>query len=72
MAREDRDRDGIRRVEEASPDDVAAGLEAEDEASMEASQRPGPRGRIGGVERAEPSAKEAGGRAPQGDEGGAG
>jgi hypothetical protein len=42
MAGETGNRDGIRwRVEEASPDEVAAGLRAKDEASMEASQRPG-------------------------------
>jgi hypothetical protein len=73
MARENRDRDGIRRRDEAaSPDEVAARLAAEDEASMEASQRPGPRGRIGGIERDEPTAKKASPRAPEGDEGKAG
>jgi hypothetical protein len=72
MARADRHRDEIRRrVEQASTGEVAAGLEAEEEASAEASQRPGRRGRIGGVERGEPSAGEAGRRAPAGDEGGA-
>jgi hypothetical protein len=66
MGREDRDRDEIRRrVESSSGGEVVAGLEAEEEASAEASQRPGPRGRIGGVPREEPgeagpSAREAG------------
>lgn len=73
MARDDRDRDGNRRrVEPGLPDEAAAALAAEEEASMEASQRPGPRGRIGGVERDEPSAEEVSGRAAEGDEGEAG
>jgi hypothetical protein len=70
MAPEERDRDEIRRrIKSSSGGEVVPGLEAEEEASAEASQRPRPRGRIGGVGRAEPGAGEAARRPPAGDEG---
>ncbi len=69
MTREDRGPDEIRRrAEQASPGEVDDGLEAEEEASAEASQRPGPRGRIGGVNRDEPGEETARRQAPEGDE----
>jgi hypothetical protein len=78
MAREDRERDEVRqRVEQASPGEVVPGLDAEEEASAEASQRPGPWGRIGGIDRGEsgagkPDAGKSGGRTPEGEQAGTG
>jgi hypothetical protein len=55
MTPDDRDRDlTLRRDDEPPVDDEGAELEAEEEASAEASQRPGPRGRIGGVPHPDP------------------
>jgi hypothetical protein len=70
-ARDDSDRNKIRRrVEPSSGGEVVSGLDAEEEASAEASQRPTPRGRMGGVEREKKPAGEGPGRPKQDDTGG--
>jgi hypothetical protein len=52
MTPDDRNRDEtLRQPRQATEPDVESVLEAEEEASAEASQRPGPRGRIGGLPR---------------------
>jgi hypothetical protein len=52
MTSEERIRENAtRRAEPPPPDDNESVLDAEEEAAAEASQRPGPRGRIGGLPR---------------------
>jgi hypothetical protein len=61
MTSEERIRDNAtRRAEPPPPDDQESVLDAEEEAAAEASQRPGPRGRIGGLPRDERARGERG------------